>query len=63
MKQGSERRLEALEQRQQPASPRGRIVIYDPETGQPVPGFEPDATPGVRIWIPSNGREYYDDEA
>ncbi len=56
---GMESRLAALERRpQSAASPKARIVIYDPETGLPLPGYEPDSGTGIRIWIPTNGREY-----
>ena len=51
----AERRLAALE-RKAPASRLGAvIVIYDPETLEPLQPVPPGAR--VTIWIPDNGRD------
>lgn len=51
----AERRLAALE-RKAPASGQGAvIVIYDPETLEPLQPVPPGNR--VQVWIPDNGRD------
>jgi hypothetical protein len=45
-----------LEQERASVDLRGRVVVYDPATGAPLPGYEPSPHAEVNIWIPSNGR-------
>jgi hypothetical protein len=37
--------------------PRGVVVIYDLETRQPLPGYEPNPDAEYHCWIPHNGRD------
>jgi hypothetical protein len=58
------RRIEALlavveDQQRQRATSYGRVVIYNPATGQPLPGVAPPDNLSPNIWIPDNGRDNY----
>jgi hypothetical protein len=40
----------------QDRQPGGAVVIYDRQSGVPLPANEPAGRAGVRIWIPDNRR-------
>lgn len=46
-----------LEQERLQVDTRGRVVIYDRQTRQPLPGYEPNPHAEVNCWLPSNGRD------
>lgn len=45
-----------LEQERLQVDTRGRVVVYDPVTRQPLPGYEPNPHAEVNIWIPDDKR-------
>jgi hypothetical protein len=46
-----------LEQEHATVDTRGRVVIYNPETGEPLPGHEPNPHAEVNIWLPDKNRD------
>ena len=46
-----------LEQERLQVDRVGRIVIYDPVTGEPLPGYEPNPNAEYNCRIPYNGRD------
>ena len=54
------RRLERIEEALSPAEEEdiASVVIYDPVTGIPLPGYEDAAAkPGIAFWLPKKGHE------
>jgi hypothetical protein len=47
-----------VEQQIAPRETHGRVVLYDPATGKPLPGYVPSRE-FVNIRIPDNGRDGY----
>lgn len=52
-----ERIAAEAEARQFDEEHRGRVVIYDPLTRQPLPGYEPSPHAEFLVLLPSNGRD------
>lgn len=51
--------LAEIEQEQAKRDTAGRVVIFDPATGLPLPGFAPNPNAEQNIWVPDNGRDNY----
>jgi hypothetical protein len=47
-----------VEQQIAPRETYGRVVLYDPATGEPLPGYVPSSK-FVNIYLPDNGRDDY----
>lgn len=50
--------LATLEQTQKRIDTRGRVVLYDPATGELLPGYAPNPY-AVNVWLPDNSRDNY----
>jgi hypothetical protein len=42
--------FDMIEQRR--SGTRPRVIIYDPATGEPLPGYEPNERALAQVWLP-----------
>jgi hypothetical protein len=52
----AEKLLVQVQQNRRAIDRCGRVVIYDLETGEPLPGYAPNPDAEANIWIPDSKR-------